>query len=399
MEYDFGKLVERRGSGDLKHEALASMYGRADLLPLWVADMDWETPPFVLEALRGRLEHPILGYTVVPDGYWAVVQRWLWERHGWEVNCEWMTYVPGVVKAIGIVVNVFVGEGEKVIVQPPIYHPFHLTPVWNGREVVWNPLKEVVDDEGRLVSYEMDFESLEEVCDEKCRVLLLANPHNPAGVVWSRDTLRRLACFAKEHHLIVVSDEIHCDMALFGHKHVPFASVCEEAAEVSITFGAPTKTFNMAGVVSSWCIVPNVRLRERFFGWLEANELNAPNMFAPIATMAALQQGNEWRCQMLAYVEANVDYIINYCREHIPQIKPVRPQASYLVWLDCRSLGLDGHALNDFFVREAGIAMNEGSTFGPGGEGFMRLNAGTQRSVLVEAMQRMEVAVKGRVCL
>lgn len=394
MTYNFDKPIDRRGTGDLKHEALGEMFGKEDLLPLWVADMDWATPPFVVNAIKERLEHPILGYTVMPKGYWKVVSRWIWEHHQWKVSEEWMTYVPGIVKAIGMVVNVFVGKDEKVIVQPPIYHPFHLVPGWNGRGVVWNPLKEVLDEQGNVVSYEMDFENLEQVCDSKCRLLVLANPHNPAGIVWSRDTLRRLAQFAKSHGLIVISDEIHCDMALWGCKHVPFASVSSEAAEVSITFGAPTKTFNMAGVVSSWCIIPNAQLREKFFGWLEANELNAPNMFAPLATMAALQQGEEWRKQMLAYVESNVSYLLEYCKTHIPQVKPVRPQASYLVWLDCRDLGLTSCQLNDFFVHKVGVALNEGSTFGSGGEGFMRLNAGTQRCVLAEALARLEAAVQ-----
>lgn len=394
MTYHFDAPIDRRGSGDLKHEALREMFGKADLLPLWVADMDWATPPFVVNAIKERLEHPILGYTVMPKDYWKVVGRWILEHHQWTVSEEWMAYVPGIVKAIGMVVNVFVGKDEKVIVQPPIYHPFHLTPVWNGRDVVWNPLKEVLDDHGNLVSYEMDFENLEQVCDSQCRLLILANPHNPAGIVWSRDTLLKLAQFAKSHGLIVISDEIHCDMALWGHKHIPFASVSSEAAEVSITFGAPTKTFNMAGVVSSWCIIPNNVLREKFFGWLEANELNAPNMFAPIATMAALQQGEEWRRQMLAYVESNVDYLMEYCQTRIPQVKPLRPQASYLVWLDCRALGLTGRQLNDFFVHKVGVALNEGATFGPGGDGFMRLNVGTQRAVLAEALARLEAAVR-----
>jgi cystathionine beta-lyase len=242
----------------------------------------------------------------------------------------------------------------------------------------------------------MDFENLEKVCDEKCCLLILANPHNPGGIVWDKETLQRLAHFAKEHHLIVISDEIHSDMALWGNKHIPFASVSDEAAEVSITFGAPTKTFNMAGIVSSWSIIPNEALRKPFYQWLAANELNDPNMFAPIATIAALQQGEEWRQQMLRYVEGNIDFLIDYCREHIPQIKPVRPQASYLVWLDCRDLGLNHKELNDLFVNKAHLALNDGEMFGTEGRGFMRLNVGTQRSVLREALERIEKALSVR---
>jgi cystathionine beta-lyase len=235
----------------------------------------------------------------------------------------------------------------------------------------------------------MDFENLEQVWDEKCHLLILSNPHNPAGIVWAKETLQRLAHFAKEHNLIVISDEIHSDMALWNNKHIPFATVSEEAAEVSITFGAPTKTFNMAGIVSSWAIIPNPLLREPFYRWLSANEWDEPHLFAPIATMAALQQGEEWRQQMLHYVEGNIDFLIDYCQKHLPQIKPLRPQASFLVWLDCRDLGLDHKALLDLFINKAHLALNDGEMFGPGGEGFMRLNVGTQRRVLQEALERL----------
>lgn len=389
MIYDFDKPVDRRGSGDLKHEVLQERYGRSDLLPLWVADMDWETPSFITNALKQRLEHSLYGYTVEPKEYWPTVQQWIEEHHQWKVEREWLTYIPGIVKGIGMVINFFLKEDEKVIVQPPIYHPFYLTPRGNKREVVWNPLKEIRDAEGKLISYEMDFENLEQVCDDKCRLLILSNPHNPAGIVWDRETLQRLAHFAKEHHLLVISDEIHADMALYGNKHIPFATVSEEAAEVSITFGAPTKTFNMAGIVSSWAIIPNPLLREPFYRWLSANEWDEPHLFAPIATMAALQQGEEWRRQMLHYVEGNIDFLIDYCQKHLPQIKPLRPQASFLVWLDCRDLGLDHKALLDLFINKAHLALNDGEMFGPGGEGFMRLNVGTQRSVLQEALERL----------
>ncbi len=384
MHYDFDKPVDRRGSGDLKHEVLQERYGRSDLLPLWVADMDWETPSFITDALKARLEHSLFGYTVEPKEYWQTVQRWIEDHHQWHVEREWLTYIPGIVKGIGMVINFFLEEDAKVIVQPPIYHPFFLTPRGNQREVVWNPLK----------GYEMDFDNLEQVCDEKCCLLILSNPHNPAGIVWDKETLQRLAQFAKEHHLIVISDEIHSDMALWDNKHVPFASVSEEAAEVSITFGAPTKTFNMAGIVSSWAIIPNPQLRTPFYRWLTANEWNEPHLFAPIATLAALQQGEEWRQQMLRYVEGNIDFLIDYCQQYLPQVKPLRPQASFLVWLDCRDLGLNHQELVDLFVNQAHLALNDGEMFGSGGAGFMRLNVGTQRCVLQEALERLRKCVK-----
>ena len=383
MTYDFDKIIDRSGSGDLKHEVLKERYGRSDLLPLWVADMDFETPQFITDALRQRLDHSLFGYTVVPDELWTSIIQWIRDHHQWEVKREWLTYIPGIVKGIGMAINVFVKEDEKVIIQPPVYHPFRLTPEGNGRKVVYNPLKEVNG------TYKMDFEQLAEVVDDKCRLLILSNPHNPAGVCWPKETLQRLAHFCFEHNIIVISDEIHADMALFGNKHIPFASVSDEAAQISITFGAPSKTFNIAGIVSSYAIVPNDSLRRRFYTWLEANELNDPPLFSPIATIAANTQGEDYRQQMLRYIEDNIRFVENYCREHLPKIKPWRPQASFLVWIDCRDLGLSHDALVDLFVNRAHLALNDGAMFGIGGSGFMRLNVGAPRSVLRQALDKL----------
>lgn len=386
--YDFDKVMDRRGTGAVKTDALGKVYGKDDLIPLWVADMDFETPDFIVEALKDRLRHPVFGYTVVPEDYWPAIKKWIADHHGWETECEWMTFIPGIVKGIGMAINALLGKDDKVIIQPPVYHPFRLIPQKNGREVVFNPLRALPDG-----NYEMDFENLESVCDERCRMLILSNPHNPAGIVWPRETLERLAEFCHNRGIIVISDEIHCDMALFGHKHIPFASVSEKAAECSITFGAPSKTFNIAGIVSSYAVVPDPKLRERFFKWLEASEMNAPHLFAPIATMAAFRYGEEWRQQMLRYIEGNIVFIEDFCRKNIPQIKPLRPQASFLVWLDCRELNLTHDQLNDLFVNKAGLALNDGEMFSPGGEGFMRLNVGTSRKVLEKAMHRLSSAV------
>lgn len=386
--YDFDKVMNRRGTGAVKTDALGKVYGKDDLIPLWVADMDFETPDFIVEALKDRLRHPVFGYTVVPEDYWPVVKKWIADRHGWETECEWMTFIPGIVKGIGMAINALLGKDDKVIIQPPVYHPFRLIPQKNGREVVFNPLRALPDG-----NYEMDFENLESVCDERCRMLILSNPHNPAGIVWPRETLERLAEFCHNRGIIVISDEIHCDMALFGHKHIPFASVSEKAAECSITFGAPSKTFNIAGIVSSYAVVPDPKLRERFFKWLEASEMNAPHLFAPIATMAAFRYGEEWRQQMLRYIEGNIGFIEDFCRKNIPQIRPLRPQASFLVWLDCRELNLTHDQLNDLFVNKAGLALNDGEMFSPGGEGFMRLNVGTSRAILEESMEHLLSAI------
>ena len=387
--YDFDKVIDRRGTGAVKTDALGKVYGKDDLIPLWVADMDFETPDFIVSALKDRLEHPVFGYTVLPENYWSIVKKWIDDHHNWKTECEWMTFIPGIVKGIGMAVNALLEKDEKVIIQPPVYHPFRLIPQKNGREVVFNPLRALSDGK-----YEMDFDSLESICDEKCRMLILSNPHNPAGIVWPRETLERLAEFCHSRGIIVISDEIHSDMALFGHKHIPFASVSERAAHCSITFGAPSKTFNIAGIVSSYAIVPNPELRERFFKWMEASEMSAPHIFAPIATMAAFSYGEEWRQEMVKYIEGNIIFIEDFCRKNIPQIRPLRPQASFLVWLDCRGLNLDHNDLNDLFVNKAGLALNDGEMFSPGGEGFMRLNVGTSRRVLEQAMERLHRSVK-----
>ena len=388
MTYDFDQIIDRHGTGALKLDVLQERYGEADLLPLWVADMDFATPPFVVDALRERLEHPIFGYTVDPKDYWPAVIDWIREHHQFDVKREWLSFIPGIVKGIGMAVNVFTQPGDKIIIQPPVYHPFRLTPEGNGREVVFNPLRQTED--GR---YEMDFDNLAAVADERCSMLILSNPHNPAGLVWPRETLARLADFCAERGIIVISDEIHCDMALWGLRHTPFAMASDTAAHCSITFGAPSKTFNIAGIVSSYAIVPDDSLRQKFYSWLKANELDEPTLFAPIATVAAFRKGEEWRRQMLAYVEDNIRFVEDYCREHLPQVRPLRPEASFLVWLDCRALGLDHDHLIDLFVRRARLALNDGEMFGPGGEGHMRMNVGCPRATLREALDRLTRAV------
>ena len=387
-DYDFDRIIERRGTGALKTDALLERYGRDDLLPLWVADMDFATPPFIVEALRERLEHPIFGYTVEPAELWPTVSRWIGEHHGWTPDPQWICFIPGIVKGIGMAINALLAPDEKVIIQPPVYHPFRLVPEGNGRELVYNPL--ILHEDG---SYTMDFEQLERVCDDKCKMLILSNPHNPAGVVWPRETLRRLAQFCCSRGLVVLSDEIHCDMALFGNKHIPFPSVSEEAARCSITFGSPSKTFNIAGIVSSWAIVPDRRLRERFFGYLSANEYNDPPLFSPIATLAALTKGEQWRRDMVRYLEENVLLVERYCAGPLAPIRAIRPQASFLVWLDCRALGLGHDELIDLFVAKARLALNDGAMFGPQGNGFMRLNIGCPRARIRQALDRLASAL------
>lgn len=388
MKYNFDQIIDRRGSGAIKCDGLEQWYGNSELLPMWVADMDFATPDFIIDAIKARLEHPIFGYTMEPERYRKAIISWIASHHNWQIESDWICYIPGIVKGIAMAMVSLLKAGDKVIIQPPVYHPFRNVATHNGFEVVENPLRRTESG-----SYEIDFENLEAVADSRCKMLILANPHNPVGILWSRETLVRLADFCLSRGIIVISDEIHCDMALWGKKHIPFASVSDKAAACSITFGAPSKTFNIAGIVTSYAIVPNESLREKFFGWMGGNELNQPDIFAPIATVAAFENGEPWRVQMLKYVEENIEFTIDFCRKYIPQITPIRPEASFLVWLDCRELNLSHTELVELFENRAKLALNSGAIFGTQGEGFMRLNVGTPRSVLEQALQQLKAAV------
>ena len=388
MKYNFDQIIDRRGSGALKCDALEQWYGNSELLPMWVADMDFATPDFIVDAIKERLEHPIFGYTIEPERYREAIITWIASHHGWAVKREWICYIPGIVKGIAMAINALLKAGDKIIIQPPVYHPFRNVAAHNGFEIVENPL--LVDSNG---SYSIDFDHLERVADKNCRLLILANPHNPIGILWQRETLIRLADFCHSRGIIVISDEIHSDMALWGKRHIPFASVSDKAAQCSITFGAPSKTFNIAGIVTSYAIVPNDKLRNKFFGWMEGNELNHPDIFAPIATIAAFENGEQWRREMIEYIEGNIEFTIEYCKQHIPQIVAVRPEASFLVWLDCRGLDLTHDKIVELFTQKAALALNDGAIFGTQGEGFMRLNVGTPREVLQTALERLKTAV------
>ena len=398
-QINFDEIIDRKDSGCFSYNGLQEEFGRGDLLPLWVADMDFATPPFIIDALKRRLNHPILGYPSTPAAYRQAIVDWVASHHQWNIRREWVSYIPGIVRGIGLVVNRMTTPDDEVVIMPPVYHPFRHIPEGNKRKVVECPLKAyprpLPEGKGVLLYPAIDFDRLETVCNEKTRLLILCNPHNPIGICWDREVLSRLVHFCHERNILVVSDEIHCDMTLFGHKHIPFASVSEEAADISITFQAPTKTFNIAGIVSSYAIVPNPELRERFTGWLEANEFDYPHIFAPIATMAAFSaEGEEWRQQMLSYVEDNVLFVEDYCREYLPQIHPVRPQASFLVWLDCRELGLSHGQLIDLFVNRAHLALNDGAMFGKQGSGFMRLNVGKPRAIIRQALNQLRKAIE-----
>lgn len=388
-KYDFDQVIDRHGSGALKCDALLERYGKSDVTPLWVADLDFAVCPDITEALMHRVQHPIYGYAMTSDSYWQSIIDWLSRRHDFAVTREELTFVPGVVRGVAYAVNYFTRHGDKILIQQPVYHPFKMVIEGNERVVVNNPLRLTPD------GYKMDLEHFKQVVEtERPRMMILCNPHNPIGLQWDADVLRQVARICRENDVIVVSDEIHGDLMLYGKPHIPFASVSDDAAAVAITLGAPSKTFNIPGLVSSWIVVKNPELREPFYHWLEANEFSGPTQFATIGAEVAYTHGEEWLNQMLAYIEASVEAVEEFVAENIPQIKVFRPQASFLLWLDCRQLNLSHDELVDLFVNKARMALNDGTMFGKEGEGFMRLNIGSPRKVILDSLARLSDAIK-----
>lgn len=382
MNYDFDKVIDRRGTSAIKVDAVQELWGRSDLLPLWVADMDFATAPFVTEAIRQRCENPVLGYTAKPESYYQAIVRWVDSRYGLKAAKEDIQFVPGIVPGIGMALNAFTEPGDKVMIQPPVYGPFAWLNTRNDRTLVTHPL--------RLVDgcYRMDMDSFRQQV-KGCKVFILCNPHNPGGVVWTEEELRQVADICHEEGVLVFSDEIHADLTLPPHKHCPYAMVSEKARQNSVTFMSPSKAFNMPGLTASHALVFNPELRSKFHKYIDACELDLGHVFAFLAVEAAYSHGTEWLDQCLAYIQGNIDYVDAFTRQHTPKVRVIRPQASYLVWLDCRELGMTQEALTDFFAAKAHLALNDGTSFGEEGRGFMRLNVASPRSVIEQAMRQL----------
>ena len=388
MYYNFDEIIDRSTSHSVKLNKLKAVFGRDDLIPLWVADMDFLSPPAITEALVERTRHGIFGYTVPHDGYFLSIINWLKNRHGYEVHRNEITFVPGVVKGFAFAIDAFTQENDKIIIQPPVYHPFRMVPEALGRQVVNNPL---LLENGR---YSIDFEGLKGIIAQNdCKMLIFCSPHNPVGRVWNEDELARLAEICYDNNIPVVSDEIHSDLILPGFRHLPFATVSEKAKENSITLMAPSKTFNIAGIVSSFAVIHNPEIRKRYLNYLAPRELDQATIHALAATEAAYNYGAEWLDQALAYIRKNIEFVENYLKEYIPQIHAVKSEATFLVWLDCRALNLTQQELVDLFVNRAKLALNDGAVFGKEGEGFMRLNVGTPLSNIEKALDNLRKAI------
>ena len=390
MKYDFDEIVPRKDTDCVKYDNVKEIFGTEDIIPMWVADMDWKTPPFIIDAMRKQLDHGVLGYSILSNRWKPAIQSWVSRHYGWDVQPEEIAFVGGIVPAIAFALQCFTKTGDKVLIQPPVYHPYHNVTIELGRSLVTNPLKLI---NGQL---EIDFEDFEEKVKE-CKLFLLCNPHNPCGRVWSKEELQRMCDICVKNNVLVISDEIHCDMALKGYKHTPFATVSEEAKNNCITFMAASKTFNIAGLKSSYHIIQNEEIRNQYNEFLRKSELDSAHIFATAPVAAAYNEGDEWLQQMLEYVDANIDYMEEYLKRYMPKLGMIRPQASYLVFLDARGLGMPHDKMVEFFIREAKVGMNDGAMFGQGGEGFMRMNLGCPRATLKQALDRIKAAYD-RIC-
>ena len=382
-KYNFDEIIERRGTDCFKWDAPAKQYGRDDLLPMWVADMDFRSPDFVMEAIRRRCDHEVLGYTMPTEGYIQAVTSWLQKHYAIKATREELHFIPGIVAGIAYTLLCLTQPSDRVLVTTPVYPPFLNLPKESQRELVCSPLK---IENGRFA---IDYDNFERKA-EGCKLFILSNPHNPAGTVWGKEVLTRIADICERKGLLVISDEIHADLTLPPHQHVSYSTVSEAAAHHSLTFMAPSKTFNIAGLGSSICYIANPELRKRFFGWLDGLGVAGGNIFAFTAAEAAFAHGEEWLQQMLDYLNENIQTLDQFLRERMPKVKAVLPEASYLAWLDFSAYGLSHKEFSDRFINEAKVVLNDGTTFG--GDAYnccFRMNLGCPRALLLEGLNRI----------
>jgi cystathionine beta-lyase len=387
MSWNFDEPARREGTNCIKYDLRKETFGIADIIPMWVADMDFNTPDFIINALSSRLKHEIMGYSFRPPEYFSSIIDWSEKRHNWKIEKDWICFSPGIVPALNFCTLAFTHPGESIIVQPPVYFPFFSAVESHGRKLINNKIKE---SEG---TWEMDFKNLIDCIDEKTKMIFLSNPHNPLGRVWYADELSELVDICLENNILIVSDEIHCDLVLPGFKHTPVAKISEKASEITITCLAPSKTFNLAGLSTSSVIISDPELRKSFNSIVEKLHVGNGNIFGSAASVAAYSYGAEWLDELLKYLSTNVSYVMDYCGLRMPEIIPLRTEATYMIWLDCRSLNMTGKELQNFFVTKAGVGMNEGSTFGPGGEGYMRMNLACPLQTVIRAMDQIEKAI------
>ncbi len=403
MAYQFDEKISRKGTHSIKWEFVLEdsklvavsqtdpTGEKARLLPMWVADMDFRSPPAVIDALVARAEHGIYGYTFPTDSYYEALQDWVARRHGWEVKRDWILLTPGLVPALNMLVQTFVAPGEKVLIQPPVYYPFFWAVEDNGAEIVSNSL---INENGR---YRMNFDDLaQKASDPAVKMVILSNPHNPVGRVWTPDELTQFGEICLENDVLVVSDEIHCDLIYSDHVFTSFARLGDDFRQKSVICSSASKTFNLAGLQTSSVIISDKELREQFAGTIKRNGVFLANPFGIIAAEAAYNHGEAWLAEVMVYIEDNYRFMKSYLAEHLPQLKIVHPEATYLVWVDCRELGMDLAARKQLMMEQARVHLDEGELFGPQGEGFERFNIACPRSVLEAVLDRIKTAVNSR---
>ncbi len=383
----FDHIIDRKGTASIKHDLAEKVFGKPDVLPMWVADMDFETPAFIRKAVAARAAHPVYGYTFRDQAYYDSIISWMKRRHQWDIHKDWILFSPGVVPALNFAVMALTQPGDEVIVQSPVYFPFFSAVKDHGRVLVNNQLK--LENQG----YVMDFELLESQA-KTAKLLILCNPHNPVGRAWQRQELEQLADICLRHQVVVLSDEIHNDLVLPPYKHTVFADLSPEVAAITITAHAPSKTFNLAGLASSSLIISDEKLRDTVKKQIQHLHLDMGNIFGFEATKAAFNQGADWLDGLLAYLAANVAFAEDFLKNRVPETGVFRTEATYLMWLDLGFTGLDDKALHHKLVQEAGLWLSPGIDFGAGGKGKMRLNVACPRSVLQEGLKRLEAVLK-----
>ena len=388
MIYNFDKVIDRTNTECIKYDQRDTIFGRADVIPMWVADMDFPTADFIREAVIERAKGDVYGYTFREDAYYESIVQWIERHHQWKTKKEWMSFTPGVVNAFNMAVMGLTKEGDEIIIQPPVYHPFFYAVNNHNRKLVQNTLVDTED------GYVMDYDLLEKQA-KTAKMLILCNPHNPVGRSWRKEELLRLGEICMRNNVLVFSDEIHCDLVMPGFKHTPFASLSEEFAQNSITAHAASKTFNLAGMATSTVIIPNEELRNKFVDFVHSTESDLGNIFGKIATKTAMEKGDEWHSQLINYIKGNIDYATDFIRKEMPKVRIHETEATYMIWLNFKDYGFGDEELNRKLVFEAGVGLNSGSLFGKEGECCMRMNLACPRSIVETALMQMREVFGG----
>lgn len=387
---DFDKIVNRVGTDSIKWDGREKVFGNAGVIPLWVADMDFETPDFIRNRIAKRLEHPILGYTYRSPAFSGSFTSWVKRRHNWTIDPSWVTFMPGVVAAVSVAVLAYTKPGDEVIIQPPVYHPFYFCVEGHGRKLILNHL---IHSNGRFT---FDLDLLESQITPRTRMLILSSPHNPGGTVWTPEELKGLVKVCREHDIMIVSDEIHSDLVFSPNVHTPILTVAEDDHHGIFLTMAPSKTFNLAAMSTSIVVIPDTRERKKYEDLVHTLHIGMGNVFGIEALQAAYEEGDQWLDQLMVYLTANRQYIFDFLQKEMPQVEMMVPEATYMTWLDFRKFGMTQEELTGFMIEKAGLGLNSGTQFGKGGEGFMRLNFGCPRSPLERAMKQLKEAIDAR---